>query len=206
MFPDGIRGATLPFASAGGLRGPWANTVALGGAYRDVVRAKKIPKAWSRLSFPGERLALSHPEVLIALRRARDLTDRDFAQPLTLDSMVQAAHLSKFHFARAFTKAYGETPRTYLTRRRIERAKDLLRAANLTITEICFLVGFESVGSFSSRFRDLVGMSPTEYRSASAGAPPIPGCFVLMWTRPGLARSQQSGRSTEDGRAVASEP
>jgi AraC-like DNA-binding protein len=156
--------------------------------------------------FPGERLALSHPEVLIALRRARELTDRDFAQPLTLDSMAQAAHLSKFHFARAFTKAYGETPRTYLTRRRIERAKDLLRAANLTITEICFLVGFESVGSFSSRFRDLVGMSPTEYRSASAGAPPIPGCFVLMWTRPGLARSQQSGRSTDDGRAVASGP
>src|SRR5437899_7559755 len=91
----------------------------------------------------SERLALSHPEVLIALRRARDLTDRDFAQPLTLDSMAQAAHLSKFHFARAFAKAYGETPRTYLTRRRIERAKDLLRAANLTITEICFLVGFE---------------------------------------------------------------
>jgi len=118
---------------------------------------------------------LSRPEVLIALRRARDLTDRDFARPLTLDSMAKAAHLSKFHFARAFTKAYGETPRTYLTRRRIERAKDLLRAANLTITEICFLVGFESVGSFSSRFRDLVGMSPTEYRSASAGAPPIPG-------------------------------
>src|SRR5439155_1282161 len=79
-------------------------------------------------------------------------------------------------------------------------------AANLTITEICFLVGFESVGSFSSRFRDLVGMSPTEYRSASAGAPPIPGCFVLMWTRPGLARSQQSGRSTDNGRAVALGP
>ena len=146
------------------------------------------------------------PEVLIALRRARDLTDRNFAQPLTLDSMARAAHLSRFHFARAFTKAYGETPRTYLTRRRIERAKDLLRAANLTITEICFLVGYESVGSFSSRFHDLVGMSPTAYRSASAGAPPIPGCFVLMWTRPGFAGSQQSGRSTTGGRAVLSEP
>jgi len=67
---------------------------------------------------------------------------------------------------------------------RIERAKDLLRVANLSITEICFLVGFESVGSFSSRFRDCVGKSPTECRSDSAGAPPIPGCFVLMWTRP----------------------
>jgi AraC-like DNA-binding protein len=144
---------------------------------------------------------VSHPEVLIALRRARDLTDRDFAQPLTLDSMARAAHLSKFHFARAFAKAYGETPRTYLTRRRIERAKDLLRAANLTITEICFLVGFESAGSFSSRFRDLVGMSPTEYRSASAGAPPIPGCFVLMWTRPGIAKvSNPEEATTTDAR------
>jgi AraC-like DNA-binding protein len=120
--------------------------------------------------------------------------------------MARAAHLSKFHFARSFTQAYGETPRTYLTRRRIERAKDLLRTANLTITEICFLVGFESAGSFSSRFRALVGMSPTEYRNASAGAPPIPGCFVLMWTLPGLVRNQQSRRSTDDGNTVTSEP
>src|SRR6266849_8819621 len=127
-------------------------------------------------------------DLLGALRRARDLTDRDFAQPLTLDAMAEAANLSKFHFARSFVAVYGETPRAYLTRRRIERAKDLLRAANLTVTEICFQVGFESLGSFSSRFRDLVSMSPTEYRSASGSAPPIPGCFVLMWTRPGLAR------------------
>jgi AraC-like DNA-binding protein len=121
------------------------------------------------------------------LRRARDLTDSDFAQPLTLDAMAKAANLSKFHFARAFAAAYGETPRAYLTRRRIERSKDLLRAANLTVTEICFLVGFESLGSFSSRFRDLVGMSPSDYRqsvTASGGPPQIPGCFVLMWTRP----------------------
>ena len=127
---------------------------------------------------------VTHPEILQALRRARDLTDRDFAQPLTLDAMAAAARLSKFHFARAFARAYGETPRTYLTRRRVERAKDLLRVANLTITEICFCVGFESVGSFSARFKELVGMSPTEYRRSAAGAPPIPGCFVLMWTRP----------------------
>ena len=129
-------------------------------------------------------MASTHPQVLVALRRARDLTDRDFAKPLTLDAMARAAHLSKFHFARAFTRAYGETPRAYLTRRRIERAKDLLRAANLTVTEVCLLVGFESVGSFTSRFRALVGMSPTEYRNACGGAPPIPGCFLLMWTRP----------------------
>lgn len=125
--------------------------------------------------------------VLAALRRARDLADRDFAQPLTLEAMARAAGYSKYHFARAFAAAYGETPRDYLTRRRIERAKDLLRTANLTVTETCLLVGFDSLGSFSSRFRALVGVSPSEYRrraAQEAGPPPIPGCFVLMWTRP----------------------
>jgi AraC-like DNA-binding protein len=132
-------------------------------------------------------------EVLMALRRARDLTDRDFAQPLTLEAMARAANLSKFHFARAFAAAYGETPRTYLTRRRMERAKDLLRAANLTVTEVCYLVGFESLGSFSTRFKELVGQSPSEYREATtAGAPPqIPGCFLLMWTRPRVQLSKR---------------
>jgi AraC-like DNA-binding protein len=128
-----------------------------------------------------------HTEVLIALRRARDLADREFERPLTLESLAGAANLSKFHFARAFARAYGETPRAYLTRRRVERAKNLLRAANLTVTEICLLVGFESLGAFSSRFHQLVGMSPSEYRRQSSrevGPAPIPGCFVLMWTRP----------------------
>jgi len=140
-------------------------------------------------------------DLLGALRRARDLTDRDFAQPLTLEAMAEAANLSKFHFARSFAAVYGETPRAYLTRRRIERAKDLLRAANLTVTEICFLVGFESLGSFSSRFRRLVGSSPSEYRqssTSSAGPPQIPGCFVLMWTRP-RGETQQARRSATSG-------
>ena len=126
-------------------------------------------------------------DVLVALRRARDLADREFDKPLTLESLAGAANFSKFHFARAFARAYGETPRAYLTRRRVERAKNLLRAANLTVTEISLLVGFESLGAFSSRFHRLVGMSPSEYRSQSSrdtGPPPIPGCFVLMWTRP----------------------
>ena len=99
--------------------------------------------------------------LLPALRRARDLIDRDYARPLDLDAMAREAGYSRFHFARAFAAAYGETPRTYLTRRRIERAKTLLRTANLSVTEICLLVGFESLGSFSSRFRQLVGQSPT---------------------------------------------
>ena len=135
--------------------------------------------------------------LLPALRRARDLIDRDYAEPLDLDAMAAEAGYSRYHFARAFTTAYGETPRAYLTRRRIERAKTLLRTANLSVTEICFLVGFSSLGSFSTRFRDQVGWSPSEYRADAvdrAGIPPIPGCVVLMWTRP-HPDGQQSGRS-----------
>ena len=135
--------------------------------------------------------------LLPALRRARDLIDRAYAEPLDLEAMAGEAGYSRFHFARAFTAAYGETPRAYLTRRRIERAKNLLRSANLSITEICFLVGFASLGSFSARFRALVGRSPSEYRDdtvARAGIPPIPGCVVLMWTRP-HPDEEQSGRS-----------
>jgi AraC-like DNA-binding protein len=135
--------------------------------------------------------------LLPALRRARDLIDRDYAEPLDLDAMAREAGYSRFHFARAFRVAYGETPHTYLTRRRIERAKALLRTANLSVTEICFLVGFESLGSFSTRFRELAGRSPSEYRDdavARAGVPPIPGCIVLMWTRP-HPDGEQSGRS-----------
>ena len=135
--------------------------------------------------------------LLPALRRARDLIDREYGAPLDVDAMAREAGYSRFHFARAFTAAYGETPRTYLTRRRIERAKTLLRTANLSVTEICFLVGFGSLGSFSARFRTLVGQSPSEYRDdavARAGVPPIPGCVVLMWTRP-HPDGEQSGRS-----------
>jgi AraC-like DNA-binding protein len=148
--------------------------------------------------------------LLPALRRARDLIDRDYADPLDLDAMAREAGYSRFHFARAFTAAYGETPRTYLTRRRIERAKTLLRMANLSVTEICFLVGFASLGSFSTRFRELVGQPPSEYRDdsvARTGVPPIPGCVVLMWTRP-HQDGEQSGRSaTRAGpTTVAQEP
>jgi AraC-like DNA-binding protein len=116
------------------------------------------------------------------LRRARDLADRRYAAPFDLDELARAAHVSKYHFARCFAATYGETPMRYLTRRRIERAQDLLRSANLTITEVCMLVGFSSLGSFSSRFRELVGESPTQYRDrwAARGGPRIPGCFLFM--------------------------
>jgi AraC-like DNA-binding protein len=121
-------------------------------------------------------------ELLPRLRRARDHIDRCYQRPLDLDQLAAVAGVSKFHFARCFEAAYGETPIRYLTRRRIERAQDLLRAANLTVTEVCMMVGFSSLGSFSSRFAQLVGESPTAYRDrwAARGGPHIPGCYLFM--------------------------
>ncbi|MGS2806980.1 helix-turn-helix domain-containing protein [Nocardia sp. MW-W600-9] len=115
------------------------------------------------------------------LRRARDLIDRHYADPLDLDDLARAAGVSKYHFLRAFAAVYGRTPGAYLAERRIERAQDLLRATNLTVTEVCMLVGYSSLGSFSSKFRQLVGVTPSEYQARFAdGAPHIPGCYVFM--------------------------
>jgi AraC-like DNA-binding protein len=136
------------------------------------------------------------------LRRSRDLIDTHYAESLDLDALARAAHVSKYHFARCFAQTYGETPMRYLMRRRIERAQDLLRSANLTVTEVCMLVGFSSLGSFSSRFRELVGESPSEYRDrwAAQEGPRIPGCFLFMrgvdrWP----AAEEQSRRSDPRG-------
>ncbi|HZB50350.1 MAG TPA: AraC family transcriptional regulator [Mycobacteriales bacterium] len=121
-------------------------------------------------------------DLLRHLRRARDHIDRHYAGPLDLDALARVAGVSKHHFVRSFEAAYGETPIRYLTRRRIERAQDLLRTANLTVTEVCMLVGFASLGSFSSRFAQLVGESPTAYRNrwAARGGARVPGCYVFM--------------------------
>jgi AraC-like DNA-binding protein len=121
-------------------------------------------------------------DMLAHLRRARDHIDRHYRDDLDLDALARVARLSKFHFARSFEAAYGETPIRYLTRRRIERAQDLLRSANLTITEVCMLVGFSSLGSFSSRFTQLVGQTPTAYRDrwAARGGAHVPGCWLFM--------------------------
>lgn len=129
---------------------------------------------------------------LPALRRARDMIDRQYHERLDLDALARAAGYSKYHFARSFAAVYGETPAAYLTRRRIERAKVLLTTANLSVTDVCFMVGFESLGSFSALFRRLVGRTPSGYRedSARSGGPmAIPGCVVMMWTRPHPASS-----------------
>jgi AraC-like DNA-binding protein len=135
--------------------------------------------------------------LLVHLRRARDLADRHYADPLDLDGLAKSAGVSKYHFLRCFAATYGKTPAVYLTERRIERAQDLLRATNLTVTEVCFLVGYSSLGSFSSKFRQLVGVSPSEYqaRYAERGTPHIPGCYIFMHglsdRKPGFAISEK---------------
>jgi AraC-like DNA-binding protein len=115
------------------------------------------------------------------------MIDRHFADPIDLGAMAAAAGYSRFHFTREFRLVFGETAGAYLSRRRVERAKDLLRSANLTVTEVCMMVGFSSLGSFSSRFSELVGQSPSAYQrhhAARGGPPPIPGCFLMDWNRP----------------------
>jgi AraC-like DNA-binding protein len=118
---------------------------------------------------------------VFAIRRVRDHLDRHYAEPITLATLTDISGISRFHLIRTFRTAYGDTPISYLSRRRIARAQDLLRYANLTVTEVCFAVGFSSPGSFSSRFSALVGESPAAYQRRYAHtAPHIPGCHLFM--------------------------
>lgn len=137
-------------------------------------------------------------ETLIALRRARDVMDSHYAEPLDLAAIAGAAGYSRYHFARAFRAAYGESPGRYLSRRRVERAQELLRRANLTVTEVCFLVGFSSLGSFSCRFSELVGVPPSRFqRAARRSAPaPVPGCYAMMWGLPSSNGHASAQRAT----------
>src|SRR5688572_26028436 len=119
------------------------------------------------------------------LWRARELIDAQYAQPLDLDELAQTANFSRYHFLRAFRRAFHATPHEYLTRTRIEHAKELLAQSKLTVTEICFEVGFESLGSFSTLFHKLVGWSPSIYRARAweMNKNPlkfIPNCYVIM--------------------------
>ena len=119
------------------------------------------------------------------LRRARDAMDRDYAEPLDVPALARIALMSAGHFARSFRTAFGETPYSYLMTRRIERAKALLRRGDLSVTEVCFAVGCTSLGSFSSRFTELVGESPSVYRARSHDdSAAIPACIAKIHTRP----------------------
>jgi AraC-like DNA-binding protein len=128
---------------------------------------------------PEELANLAH------LRRARDVMDREYAEPLDVATVARVALMSTAHFARQFRAAYGESPYSYLMTRRIERAKLLLRRGDMTVTEVCFAVGCSSLGSFSARFTELVGETPTAYRARDHSAlANIPGCVAKDITRP----------------------
>ena len=122
---------------------------------------------------------------LARLRRVRDRIDREYAQPLDVEALARDAHMSPGHFSRQFRIAYGESPYGYLMTRRIERAMALLRRGDLSVTEVCFEVGCSSLGTFSSRFTELVGMPPSSYRRQAAdGTAEIPSCVSKQVTRP----------------------
>ena len=118
------------------------------------------------------------------LLRARDAMDRTYAQPLDIPALARIACLSEAHFIRTFRATFGETPHRYLQRRRVERSMFLLRETDRTVTDICFDVGFTSLGTFSRTFREIVGVSPVAYREAAPKPSVVPTCFTMQWTRP----------------------
>jgi len=136
-------------------------------------------------STPEQRLS-----DLTLLRRVRDRMDREFAAPLDVENLARGVHLSGGHLSREFKRAYGESPYQYLMTRRIERAMTLLRRGELSVTEVCFAVGFSSLGTFSSRFTELVGASPSVYRRTSSAPIGLPGCVTKTITRP--VRNQEA--------------
>lgn len=139
---------------------------------------------------------------LARLRRVRDRIDRDYAQPLDVEALARGAHMSAGHLSREFRAAFGESPYAYLMTRRIERAMALLRRGDLTVTEVCFAVGCSSLGTFSTRFTELVGVSPSAYRrteeqrAAAGAAPDLPSCVVKRVSRP--VRNREAARKERD--------
>ena len=142
---------------------------------------------------------------LALLRRVRDRIDREYAQPLDVEELARGAHMSAGHFSRQFRLAYGESPYGYLMTRRIERAKALLRRGDLSVTDVCFAVGSASLGSFSARFTEIVGETPSEYRARShdelrAMSP----CQMMVLTRP--RRNRDRAEEVRIGEAPATAP
>jgi AraC-like DNA-binding protein len=137
---------------------------------------------------------------LALLRRVRDRIDRDYAQPLDVEALARGVHMSAGHLSRQFKLAYGESPYSYLMTRRIERAMALLQRGDLSVTEVCFEVGSSSLGTFTTRFTELVGMPPGAYRRKVAGegdgASGIPPCVAKRVTRPIRNREVGAGGRT----------
>ncbi len=167
-----------------------------GGGHRGNL-ALAAARTYDRDMTPEEIADLTH------LRRARDLIDRDYARPLDVPAMASAALMSPAHFSRKFRAAYGETPYTYLMTRRIERAKALLRSG-MSVTDACVAVGCTSLGSFSSRFTEIVGETPSQYRARDhRDAEVVPACVSKVASRPRRAPAvrgiEQDRRSTHQG-------
>ncbi|TDU06648.1 AraC-like DNA-binding protein [Streptomyces sp. 846.5] len=134
---------------------------------------------------------------LVRLRRIRDRIDREYAQPLDVEALARGEHMSAGHLSRAFRLAYGESPYSYLMTRRIERAMTLLRRGDLSVTEVCFEVGCSSLGTFSTRFTELVGVPPSVYRRDGARTTAgMPSCVAKQVTRPVRNRETPTGQAT----------
>ena len=126
-----------------------------------------------------------HLSDLVRLRRVRDRIDREYAEPLDVEELARGVHMSAGHLSREFRRAYGESPYSYVMTRRIERAMALLRRGDLSVTEVCFAVGCSSLGTFSTRFTELVGIPPSTYRRQAASATAgMPSCVAKQVTRP----------------------
>jgi AraC-like DNA-binding protein len=140
---------------------------------------------WHDFAVTRKTASAQHLDDLVRLRRVRDRIDREYAQPLDVEALARSAKMSAGHLSRQFRLAYGESPYAYLMTRRIERAMALLRRGGLSVTEVCFAVGCSSMGTFSSRFAELVGMPPSTYRRQAAGATAgMPSCVAKQVTRP----------------------
>jgi AraC-like DNA-binding protein len=142
----------------------------------------------------GTPAAARHLRDLVALRRVRDRIDREYARPLDVEALARGATMSAGHLSRQFRLAYGESPYSYLMTRRIERAMALLLRGDLTVTEVCFAVGCASLGTFSTRFTELVGVPPSTYRRQAGGATMgMPPCVAKQVTRPIRNREAPAG-------------
>ena len=139
---------------------------------------------------------------LARLRQVRDRMDREYARPLDVEALARGVHMSAGHLSRAFKAAYGESPYAYLMTRRIERAMALLRRGDLSVTEVCFEVGCSSLGTFSTRFSELVGVPPSVYREqAAGGAAETPSCITRQVNRPVRDVSVRNREAPAAGRA-----
>jgi AraC-like DNA-binding protein len=176
-----------PFGSpvASGGVWSWPVTLATGSGRGDAAFTLRTRRCGTILQVTSRPAAAQHLCDLATLRRVRDRIDREYAQPLDVEALARGAHMSAGHLSREFRLAYGESPYVYLMTRRIERAMALLRRGDLNVTEVCFAVGCSSLGTFSTRFTELVGVPPSIYRRdaarATAGMPP---CVAKQVTRP----------------------